>query len=934
MTFWCKKTIRRWLVTVVLVLLGGLVPAAQPSHAQSAPDAFGLPWTPPSPAYRIAVNPDDSYATNSCVDHNSIPTPFLCVDQGGLYRLTYSDLSAAGLDLNTLDPLTIRVFYMGQELPIRVLGEGDGVFNPADVVLFYARTVDSLYVDGVLPANKYTKTNVYWLTYGGVPGQRMAEPDGSVAGSAPGPFQHRERLQKSVQYWSAYPFELDADHWFADQVTLSGPKSYDFNITNLSAEDVPGSLSIRLLGYRDVVHNLRVWLNNNLVIDGSPGWSMKTIYETTVPVPHAYFVEGVNTVKVGVGTADTLWLDWWDISYPDTFVAENNVLAFNSVGASAWRYDVSNFTTSDVEVYDVTDPFAPQRVINPTISPSGATYTASFGANAGGTRHYLALTPAAWRTPAGIEMVTYPASEYRPADLLSAANAADYILITHDDFWTEAKTLAGYRAYEFRVALVDVQQIYDQFNGGLMSAEAIRDFLAYAHANWIGSVPDEPAPAPAYVLLMGDGTNDLRKYQSSTNTYIPPYLYLADPDLGETAADNRFVTFIGDDNIPDMHIGRFPVNTAAQATAMVDKTMRYEVSCTCDGVWEKNTIFMADDLEDGGGNFYYYSDLVADGWADDPLNTIRLIPESYTRQKEYLGVTCNIEGNPTDAVECRGNLVNSLNTTGALFVSFVGHSTKTLWAVERMFNSTANSQLRNGPCLPIMLPMTCYEGSFFDYETPEVLAEASVRLAADPATGQTRGSVASFSPTGFGLVTGHDYLERGIMLAWFHEGITRLGASVTYAKQYLVDTAPVGKYLDLLDTFLLLGDPALQVKATEDTCLAPTGVVLGGFDANQAPEGVRVAWETDDESEILGFNILRGDAPAGEFLAVNQELILADHPGIPLGQGYSYTDDTVRIGRAYIYKLEIVKLDGTTEQLGLAETGRIGLQFNPPQVDR
>jgi len=609
---------------------------------------------------------------------------------------------------------------------------------------------------------------------------------------------------------------------------------------------------------------------------------------------------------------------------------------------------VSNFTTADIEVYDVTDPFAPRRVINTSISPSGATYAVSFGEDASGSRQYLALTPAAWRAPAGIEMVTYPASEYRPTDLLSAANAADYILITHRDFWTEAQTLAGYRAYDFGVALVDVQQIYDQFNGGLMSAEAIRDFLAYAHANWVGSVPESPAPPPAYVLLMGDGTNDMRKYRSSTNTYIPPYLYLADPELGETAADNRFVTFIGNDNIPDMHIGRFPVNTPAQAKEMVDKTMRYEVSCACDGVWEKNTLFTTDDLDGGGGNFYYYSDLIADGFTDD-TNTVKLIPEDYTRLKEYLGNTCDVGDTDNDAAQCRSNLVNALNpyheTTnptggGALFVSFVGHATKNLWAPEAVFNSTANSQLANGPCLPIMLPMTCLEGSFFDYQTPEVLAEASVRLAAipdDPSTDddeyQTRGAVASFSPTGLGIVTGHDYLERGIMLAWFHEGIDRLGASVTYSKHYLVDHAPAGKYLDLLDTYMLFGDPALQVKVG-DACLVPTAVVIDAFTASHAPDGVRVAWETADESEILGFNVLRGDAPEGGYLAINQELILADHPGLALGQGYAYLDSSVRFGRAYTYKLEIVKLDGTTEVLGLAETGRIGLQFNAPQVDR
>ena len=115
---------------------------------------------------------------------------------------------------------------------------------------------------------------------------------------------------------------------------------------------------------------------------------------------------------------------------------------------------------------------------------------------------------------------------------------------------------------------MDAQQVYDQFNGGVMSAEAIHDFLAYAYTNW--------SLQPEYVVLLGDGSSDIRNYRYSTPTYIPPYLYLADPDLGETAADNRFVTITGNDNVPEMHLGRLPANTAAQAAAMVNKIIAYE----------------------------------------------------------------------------------------------------------------------------------------------------------------------------------------------------------------------------------------------------------------------------------------------------------------------------------------------------------------------
>src|SRR5690606_25437428 len=131
--------------------------------------------------------------------------------------------------------------------------------------------------------------------------------------------------------------------------------------------------------------------------------------------------------------------------------------------------------------------------------------------------------------------------------------------------WDEIQPLVAHRAADYRVALIDVQAIYDAFNGGMMSAEAIRDFLAYAYHNW-------QAPRPRFVLLGGGGVVDMRKYNSSSkNTYIPPFLVLADPFLGETAADNRFVTFVGDDTLPDMNIGRFPVYTPQEMALMVDK---------------------------------------------------------------------------------------------------------------------------------------------------------------------------------------------------------------------------------------------------------------------------------------------------------------------------------------------------------------------------
>ena len=73
----------------------------------------------------------------------------------GVYRLTYSDLSSLGIDVDHINPKNIRLFHNGggllselnaqpriddlKEIPIVVVGENDGSFDRDDYVLFYAR---------------------------------------------------------------------------------------------------------------------------------------------------------------------------------------------------------------------------------------------------------------------------------------------------------------------------------------------------------------------------------------------------------------------------------------------------------------------------------------------------------------------------------------------------------------------------------------------------------------------------------------------------------------------------------------------------------------------------------------------------------------------------------------------------------------------------
>lgn len=759
--------------------------AATASAAQSAL------WVPPNPGYKIAVK------------------------ETGVYHLTRSALAAAGLPVGQIDPRTFTLSNGGQAVAIRVTGQDDGKLDEGDEILFFGQAADT----------RYTDTAIYWLSYGGAPGLRMASRPSASGGAAVASYTAQVKQEENTVYDSNLPMLPGYDHWYGQTVQAVGAgKTGSINVAvatpELAAGGATATLDVLLGAVTTGSHHVRLYVNPT----ANPGyiadatWDGATTHLVTASFPgNRLKTSGNNTVKIEVindfagRAADVLRLDWVQLRYDHNLLAENGRVLFDGL-AGAQRYSISGFASKSIDVYDVTDPRAAVRITGdffgsdtprlflPMLMRPGAV-GASLSASALGPAEMVGparfgdnpTTPhryAAWDTAAALS----PASIIldQPSSLQAANPGADYIIVAHADFLSAVQPLANLRAAQgMRVRVVDVQDIYDQFGGGQMSAEAIRDFVAYAYNNWA-------KPAPSYLLLVGDGTYDFRQYRSTVANYVPPYLDMVDPDAGETATDNRFVTVTPGDILPDLHVGRLPANSAAEATIMVNKILSYEAQAK---PWTKQALFVTDDLEGGGGDFYAYSDGIADGYAKVNGTDVKILPADYTASKVYLGKTCDLS-NPASSVQCRGQIIDKIND-GALMVSYIGHGTKTYWAAERLYDATALAQLNNAGRLPVMLPMTCNEGYFVD-PAEASLSEIGIRT-------EGKGSIATWAPTGYGLAPGHDYLERGLFLAVFNDG-KPLGAAATAAKLYLVANAPPDTYRDLIDTFLLLGDPALQVR--------------------------------------------------------------------------------------------------------------------------
>lgn len=789
------------------------------------------------------------------------------VDQDGVYQLTYAALQSAGLPVGALDPRTLRLFNQGIEIPLFVSGEGDGSFDPGDYVLFY----------GQKTATRFTNTNVYWLSWGTGNGARMAVFDGAVVGGAPVPAAYKTmiHLEENHQYFSAQPSGQENDHWywyFLNAYSAPASRNFTFQLTNLAA----GSHTARVRGllkgsYAAPQHHTRVWLNGHLLDDAT--WPSTGERLFAVDVPQAYLVEGTNTITVecprdGGITVDQTLVNWFELDYYHAYTAENDLLVFGGDQPGRQEFRVGGFSNGNISVFDITNPLAPARIVGGSIIPDGSFYQVSFEQPASGAARYLALSPSRWLTPAAI-------TPDAPSNLKSAANGADYIVVSHADFMSAIQPLATYRAGQgLRVKAVDVQDVYDEFNGGVFDPGAIQSFLAYAYSHWA-------PPAPSYVLLVGDGHYDFKDYYGGSGpNYIPPFLGEFDPWIGETASDNRYVTISGSDTLPDMYIGRLTANSAAEAAAMVDKIIAYETE-PLQGDWNTRLTFVADNA-DAGGNFPASSDAIADH---------ALRPE-FSAEKIYYGVT------HATISETRAAILAAVNQ-GRLIVHYNGHGSTQFWASEQLLHVNNIASLTNSGRYPLFLPMTCAEGYFifpkaqgFNYPS---LAESLVRA-------NGKGAIASFSPTGFGLSNGHDVLAQGLYQAIFSNGTLQLGPATTFAKYYL--NANSSGFRDLLDTYLLFGDPATRLK------ISPTAVLLTSF-TGQALAGVtRLDWETANEVGVTGFNIYRAATLDGARQQLNASLIPTRHFGQMQGDDYAYFDP-VGPGQRYFYWLELVQVGGS-----------------------
>ena len=762
------------------------------------------------------------------------------VQREGIYKIAGNWLAAKGIDISAIDPATLKIYNNGgrelsQELSaafsvglvenaIEVVDGGDGRFDGTDYLLFYAQGVNGVAYNTTQNRfshylHTYTRENIYWLAWGGDAGKRIQQQT-----AVNNPAAQEKTISEQLFYRENEVNNLynSGTLWYGEHFSTTENQrrisAYLVNAKNGSAAAV--RLMLQTLG--GIHHRFEVLLNDVIIMDTTHYGERHQLYEIQT---NGLLKTGQNIVEINYKIDSNIaeaYLDWLELEYVQTLTAVDNELSFYSPAVESDQlYQISGFTDNEIAVYDVTD-FANVKKMEITLSGNGA---ASFvdSPAAAGLKKYYAIAAGETITPNSL-------TEDELSDLQNFSAGAAYVIITPEEFYDAAIQLATHRQTfdGLTCKVVKIQDVYDEFSGGVFDPGAIRNFLRHAWSNW--------EIAPQIVLLFGDGNFDYKNnYQSSLLNWIPPFESDDSSEDYTRAMDEWYAYVSGDDQIIDLAIGRIPAQTSGEAFNYVDKIKKYDTEPVL-GKWKNTIILLADDEFGKGGNIV--------SWNQRHTTDAETIAESYVPQTFDITKIYLIEYPSVPYASVLGirkpvasEAFITAHNNGALIVNYIGHSNEKVLTDERILElSEVNEKIQNGWRQPFWIASSCEWGRF-DMPEAQAMSEMILMMHSD-------GAIGLLSSTRDANAEPNTQLNRLFLRSifpytsdGFQPGATsRVGVALMNAKNDMNSTS--GNIINN-QKYHILGDPALKIAMPQyraiirsivpDTLKALSLIKVNGF---------------------------------------------------------------------------------------------------------
>jgi hypothetical protein len=783
-----------------------------------------------------------AFASNSVLTSGNGTWYKFGIVEDGIHKISASALSNDGLDLIGTASDRLNIYGNGQGMlsifngsarfddliknSIKVVDGGDGIFDAADYILFYAKGPHSKSLSGVNfihETNNYSDTSYYYLNV-----SSSISPKRLTAASQSNlPTTDLVNTFNEFQFFEEDRSNLNksGQEWYGDLYDAQTTYSYPINVNNLSGD------SIRL-----TVQNIIQSTSNSVNYTVSAG-SSSMVMQASNPSGQGYLAAKGVVVNKTMNYYSTQnqqnititlnkngfisskgYQDYIELNYQRNLTMSGGQMEFtktDKIGAGKIvEYQVSNGSSVN-EIWEVTDPRNARLVA--TTNSGGIKY---FKVAADSLRIFVAHNGSQFKTP---QFVGEVASQN-----LHGMAYADMIIISDPLFLSAANRLSAFHATEgVSCLVVTPSQIFNEFSSGMRDPVAIRHFLKmfYDRAN------GDPNLIPKSCLLFGDCSFDFRNRLNSNSDYVITYESTQSLSTTSTYASDDFFAILDDNgsmnntDLMDLSIGRLPVESAENAEIMVDKVIKYSeqnsslsqgevcLNGTTPNIYRdwRNIVVM---VSDDGDNNAYFSDVeIMDNIlkTDHPdLSIIKIHTDAYLES-----VTPGGERN-----EGAQKAIKERVDRGALIVNYIGHGGELGWAHESILDVPTIQNWDNTYSLPIFLTATCEFSRYDDHDR----VSAGEYVLLNP----NGGGIGLFTTTRLVFSSSNEKLAR-----FFYDTVAD---QVNFMPQTLGQVAMGTKNKFALSNsggdfrkFTFLGDPSIRLAAPQHNVIADS---VNGVDIN------------------------------------------------------------------------------------------------------
>jgi hypothetical protein len=750
----------------------------------------------------------DSYSSSSVLSSGEWFR--IAVTSDGIYRIDYSKLKQLGL----VNPSNPRIFCnnFGQlsyyndapkpddlkELLIFTSTGSDGIFNEGDYLLFFGKGTGRWIYNQTTKEydflrHNYSDTAFYFITSGSTLGNGVisaiepSQPASYFSSESDALFIHEqedENLIKSGREWFQQISSIVINPGFTDILVSENIK---YSIRVAARASVPtifrlyeGASLKKSIQVEDV--DLFNYNGTYAQIADSTGSIQPG---STSPVYEIRFFNNGETGAHG-------WMDYVKLQGRKSNSFTGGTMQYSD-SKSVAPNRITGFTIlslmNDAIVWDISDPLNAKQI---QYTRTGDNIT--FKAATDTLKTFIAFSPGNALIP-----IIKPAAI--PNQDLHSSEPADMIIITHPIFSEYAEKLEKIHLNNSGLIsqVVTLEQVYNEFSGGIPDIAAIRNFVRMKYQKQLGS--NHPLK---YLLLFGDGSYENKTLPPNNPNFIPTYQSQNSNVIVSSFTSDDFYGLLEDgegeaEGTEDIGIGRFPVSDTIQAGIILSKIIRYLDSANM-GDW-RNVIAITADDEDGNTHM---ND--AEGLASLLKDSV----PSFNVEKIYLDAyrqTTTVNGQSYPEVN---KAINDRINSGCLIFNYVGHGNENGLAHERVVKTEDINSWKNSGKLPLFITATCEFSRFDDIEINIATRQITEKTSAGEMVllNKDGGGIALMSTTRVVFSAPNYFLNRNIFDFAFDRDESgnslRLGDIIRLAKNN--SGSGTNKR-----NFTLLGDPALRL---------------------------------------------------------------------------------------------------------------------------